>query len=81
MMSLPEFLIDRYKDWKDNSFQNEKKLYEEAEINGQKPKALIISCCDSRVDGNLIFRGKIGEFFIHRNIANLVPSYNSVKKK
>ena len=34
-----------------------------------------ISCCDSRVHVTAIFGADQGEFFIHRNIANLVPSY------
>ena len=36
---------------------------------------MIISCCDSRVNATSIFGAEAGEFFIHRNIANLVPPY------
>ena len=36
---------------------------------------MIISCCDSRVHVTSIFGADQGEFFIHRNIANLVPPY------
>jgi carbonic anhydrase len=36
---------------------------------------MIISCCDSRVHVTSIFGAETGEFFIHRNIANLVPPY------
>ena len=75
-MSLPDFLIDKYKDWKKNFFLKNKELYIELEANGQKPKAMIISCCDSRVDPNKIFNGKPGDYFVHRNVANLVPIYN-----
>ncbi len=75
-MSLPDFLIDKYKDWKKNFFLKNKELYIELEANGQKPKAMIISCCDSRVDPNKIFNGKPGDYFVHRNVANLVPVYN-----
>ena len=35
----------------------------------------LISCCDSRVHVTSIFGADQGEFFIHRNIANLVPVY------
>jgi len=37
---------------------------------------MVISCCDSRVLVNSIFGADSGEFFIHRNVANLVPPYN-----
>ena len=37
---------------------------------------MVISCCDSRVHVTSIFGADQGEFFIHRNIANLVPPCN-----
>ena len=37
---------------------------------------MVISCCDSRVHVTSIFGAEEGEFFIHRNIANLVPPYS-----
>ena len=75
-MDLPDFLIQRYKDWKENNFPSENDLFKSLANEGQKPKAMIISCCDSRVDANKIFNTNVGEFFIHRNVANLVPSIN-----
>jgi carbonic anhydrase len=36
---------------------------------------MVISCCDSRVHVTSIFGADQGEFFIHRNIANLVPPF------
>ena len=44
-------------------------------LHGQKPKALVISCCDSRVDPALLFQCGPGDLFIVRNIANIVPPY------
>ena len=37
---------------------------------------MVISCCDSRIHATSIFGADEGEFFIHRNIANLVPIYS-----
>ena len=76
--NLPKFLIDRYRDWKANNFLLEKTLYKTLESNGQKPKAMIISCCDSRVDPCQIFAAKPGDFFIHRNVANIIPKYKFI---
>ena len=74
--NLPKELIDRYKDWKSNTFDKNKTLYEDLSLNGQKPSSMIISCCDSRVNPTSIFAAKAGDFFIHRNIANLIPPYS-----
>ncbi len=75
-MALPDFLVDRYRDWKNNKFPKKLQSYKLAEAQGQKPKAMIISCCDSRVHATKILRGDIGDFFIHRNIANLIPPFS-----
>lgn len=44
-------------------------------VSGQKPQALLIGCCDSRVDPALLMDCDLGDLFILRNIANLVPPY------
>ena len=73
----PKFLIDKYKKWKSSEYvKNETKLRNLASF-GQSPSTMVISCCDSRVHATSIFGADEGEFFIHRNIANLVPPYSS----
>ena len=73
---LPKDLIERYKNWKSDSFANDRATYENLALEGQSPPAMIISCCDSRVHATSMFGAETGEFFIHRNIANLIPPYN-----
>ena len=74
--SIPEKLINRYKDWKKTGFEEHRDWYETVAKVGQNPLAMVISCCDSRVHATSIFGADPGEFFIHRNIANLIPPYN-----
>ncbi len=42
----------------------------------QRPQFLVISCSDSRVIPNFIFKAASGDIFTARNIANLVPPYD-----
>jgi len=79
-MKIPKFLIERYQFWKKNTFQDYKGIYQQASKTAQKPIAMIITCCDSRILENTIFGGSVGDYFIHRNIANIVPSKNEKDK-
>ena len=73
---LPEFLVNRYKDWKSSSYPKNANQFKRLASFGQSPSTMVISCCDSRVHATSIFGADAGEFFIHRNIANLVPTYS-----
>ncbi len=44
---------------------------------GQEPKVMVIACSDSRVDPAQIFDVSPGEIFVVRNVANLVPPFES----
>ncbi len=53
-----------------------KDLFERLADHGQKPEALFITCCDSRVDPTVIIHGRPGDLFILKNIGNFVPPYS-----
>lgn len=72
---LPSYLVKRYQGWKATSYTENKVWYRRLAEEGQHPRAMVISCCDSRVHVTSIFGADQGEFFIHRNIANLVPPH------
>lgn len=72
---LPEYLVRRYAGWKATTHAENKAWYRRLADEGQRPRAMVVSCCDSRVHVTSIFGADQGEFFIHRNIANLVPPY------
>lgn len=74
--ALPAYLVSRYHGWKATTYAENKGWYHRLAEDGQHPRAMVISCCDSRVHVTSIFGADQGEFFIHRNIANLVPPYN-----
>lgn len=74
---LPHYLVKRYQGWKATTHAENKVWYRRLADEGQRPRAMVISCCDSRVHVTSIFGADQGEFFIHRNIANLVPPYQA----
>lgn len=70
---LPTFLVEKYRGWKSTEFEESSAWYKKLADEGQNPPAMVISCCDSRVNVTSIFGEGPGELFVHRNIANLVP--------
>ena len=75
---FPQDLKEKYKDWHNDTYLKKKNLFESLAKEGQSPKYIIISCVDSRVDPNSIFKSEPGEMLVHRNIANIVPPYDYI---
>ncbi len=80
MTHFPEVLTDRFRRFKFRHFTPNQDRYEELANNGQNPEVMIVSCCDSRVDPETIFGAMPGELFVVRNVANLVPPYETTGK-
>lgn len=68
-------LIEGYKAFQVSAYPSLKKDFVKLADEGQSPKVLFITCCDSRVDPSLIFQAKPGELFVIRNVASLVPPF------
>jgi carbonic anhydrase len=77
MSSFPEVLTDRYRRFRHRHYAALADHYEELATFGQSPTTMIISCSDSRVDPDTIFGAMPGELFVVRNVANLVPPYET----
>ena len=75
---FPQDIKEKYKDWYNDTYLKKKNLFESLSKEGQSPKYIIISCVDSRVDPNSIFKSEPGELLVHRNIANIVPPYDYI---
>ncbi|MSO84779.1 MAG: carbonic anhydrase [Rhodospirillales bacterium] len=74
---FPNRLIDGYKNFLGDRFARERQRYETLAESGQTPGILLIGCCDSRVSPEVIFDARPGELFVVRNVANLVPPYET----
>ena len=70
---LPHYLVERHASWRERVFQRERAWYARLAAGGQHPRAMLIACCDSRVDALHMFAAQPGDLFVVRNIANLVP--------
>jgi carbonic anhydrase len=77
MSGFPENLTDRFQRFRLRHFFPNAEQYEELARQGQAPEVMLISCCDSRVDPETIFSARPGELFVVRNVANLVPPYET----
>ncbi|MDQ2775577.1 MAG: carbonic anhydrase [Acidobacteriota bacterium] len=70
-----EELIAGYRRFRATGWPERRKLFESLAEDGQRPKALVLACVDSRVDPAMIFDAGPGELLTVRNVANLVPPY------
>src|SRR5689334_3192336 len=70
-------LIDGYRKFKSGRWPEERDHYEELATKGQSPEYLVIACSDSRADPATIFNASPGELFVVRNVAGIVPPFES----
>jgi len=77
---LPKNLVEGYRRFLRDKHAPERARYRQLADLGQAPTAMVIACCDARVDVSTVFDAAPGELFILRNVANLVPPYEAEGK-
>lgn len=76
---MPEFaeLLKGYRRFRKDVYPRQRARLDETIEGGQQPKLMIVGCSDSRVDPAQIFDVDPGEIFVVRNVAALVPPFET----
>lgn len=74
MKDIAKFIAG-FERFQDKYFGHDRKLFDRLR-HAQRPRAMVIACCDSRVDPAILTDAEPGEMFVVRNVANLVPPYD-----
>ena len=76
---MPEFLslLEGYRRFRGTAYEQQRGRYDVLAKKGQHPGLMVIGCCDSRVDPAQIFDVEPGQVFVLRNVANLVPPFET----
>ncbi|HEX9947745.1 MAG TPA: carbonic anhydrase [Allosphingosinicella sp.] len=69
-------LIEGYRRFRETGWARERERWSRL-AEGQSPRAMVIACSDSRVDPTQIFDSGPGQMFVVRNVAALVPPYET----
>jgi carbonic anhydrase len=68
-------LIGRVLRFEKDVYSSRSDLYGKLASRGQSPKALMISCADSRVAPEHVMQAEPGDLFVCRNAGNIVPPF------
>ncbi len=70
-------LLDGYRRFRAGAYPQQKARFDRLSSEGQSPRTMVIACSDSRVDPAQIFDVDPGEIFVVRNVAALVPPFET----
>jgi carbonic anhydrase len=70
-------LVEGYKSFHRDYFKSGDDTYKTLAREGQSPETLVIACSDSRTDPAIVLKSDPGELFVVRNVAAIVPPYES----
>ncbi len=69
-------MIAGYRRFRETGWAQQRERWDELS-EGQSPRVMVIACSDSRVDPTQIFDTSPGEIFVVRNVAALVPPFET----
>lgn len=69
-------MIEGYRRFRNGGWAQQRERWEQLAV-GQSPKVMVIACSDSRSEPSQIFDTNPGEIFVVRNVAALVPPFET----
>tara|TARA_B110000881_G_C18570273_1_gene515142 strand:- start:25 stop:675 length:651 start_codon:yes stop_codon:yes gene_type:complete len=69
-------LISGYREFRTHYLKDENQEWLKVSGKKQDPKVMMVACSDSRVHPAILTRSSLGELFMVRNVANVVPPFD-----
>ena len=73
-----ERLKDGIRQFRSEIYPARAEQFQKAMREPQRPKALVITCADSRIHPDVLTQSDPGDIFVTRNIGNMVPAYGDM---
>lgn len=70
-------IVDGFQHFRREVFPEQQALFKKL-ANSQRPRAMFITCADSRIVPELITQSSPGDLFVTRNVGNVVPPYGQM---
>jgi len=75
-MANIETFVEGFERFQEKYFAGDESVFSRLR-QGQSPRSLVISCCDSRADPGMLMGAGPGDIFVVRNVGNMVPPYRN----
>ena len=78
MDAVLEQLKDGIRRFRSDVYPPRAEQFQKAMREPQRPRALVITCADSRIHPDVLTQSNPGDIFVTRNIGNMVPAYGDM---